>query len=122
MVRRWRSLRSLPLAAAAAASVALVAVWWTDLVLLWLQPALLGGGVLAFYLLIDRLSSRPREGELPAAASFTPTVPPLPGGASSAPLATPPPGAPASAQDATLVRPGGVRAGSGLEPQYSGGR
>ena len=35
---------------------------------------------------------------------------------------TSPPGAPASAQDATLVRPGGVRAGSGLEPQYSGGR
>jgi len=112
IVSRRRSLQSLPLAAAAAATVALVAVWWTDLVLLWLQPALLGGGVLAFYLMIDRLSRRRVEGEPAPGSHYLPSTAALP----------PTPVAPTNPQDATLVRPSGGRQGSGLEPQYSGGR
>ena len=122
MVRRWQSLRSLPLGVAAAATVALAAVWWTDLVLLWLQPALLGGGVLAFYLLVDRLSRRPTETAVPRGALVVSMGSTLPAPPSPTAQTPPSPGAAASAQDATLVRPGGVRPGSGLEPQYSGGR
>jgi hypothetical protein len=122
LVRRWRKIRSLPLAAAAGAILALVAVWWTDLVLLWLQPALLGGGVLAFYLMIDRLSQRPSNEALPLGRLAPAHVSTGPAAQSPAPLPAPPLGATATAQDATLVRPGTVRPGSGVEPQYSGGR
>jgi hypothetical protein len=122
LVRRWRKIRSLPLAAAAGAILALVAVWWTDLVLLWLQPALLGGGVLAFYLMIDRLSQRPSSEALPLGRLAPAHVSTGPAAQSPAPLPAPPLGATATAQDATLVRPGTVRPGSGVEPQYSGGR
>jgi hypothetical protein len=122
LVRRWRKIRSLPLAAAAGAILALVAVWWTDLVLLWLQPALLGGGVLAFYLMIDRLSQRPSNEALPLGRLAPAHVSTGPAAQSPAPLPAPPLGATATAQDATLVRPGTVRPGSGVEPQYSGGK
>jgi hypothetical protein len=122
LVRRWRKIRSLPLAAAAGAILALVAVWWTDLVLLWLQPALLGGGVLAFYLMIDRLSQRPSSEALPLGRLAPAHVSTGPAAQSPAPLPAPPLGATATAQDATLVRPGTVRPGSGVEPQYSGGK
>ncbi|HBH52921.1 MAG TPA: hypothetical protein DDY91_13625 [Planctomycetaceae bacterium] len=112
LVSRRRSLQNLPLAAAAAAAVALVAVWWTDLVLLWLQPALLGGGVLAFYLMIDRLSRRRQDLESIAATSYLPATAAMP--LPSVPATNP--------QDVTLVRPGAPRPGSGIEPQYAGGR
>jgi hypothetical protein len=121
IVRRWRILRSLPLAAATGATVALAAVWWTDLVLLCLQPAILGGAVLAFYLLIDRLSLRSKD----VAQPLNGMVPSQ--GFPDSPLSSPgllahPSRPPASsAQDATLVRSGGGRSDSGLEPRYSGG-
>jgi hypothetical protein len=121
VVRRWRLFQSLPLAAATGATVALVAVWWTDLVLLCLQPALLGGCLLAFYLLIDRLSQRTNDGSR-SASGLVPR-PGLAGTAASTPAAPAQMsrGPTASAQDATLVRPGVVRTESMLEPRYSGG-
>jgi hypothetical protein len=94
LLLRVKRLRTLPVAVAAAALVAVASIGWTEAVLTLLQPILLGAGLLLFYKLIDSLASRGISAEPVARVT-------LPGQSSTV---VPAPFVPPGSHDYTAVR------------------
>ena len=113
ILSRWRFARSLPLLSLLAALAAFALVAHTETALLFLQPALLGGALLLFYGVIDRLVRRD--------APPPPVLAPVPTGFASTIVAPPNPGAPRSRSGVASSRPveAAAAASAAVEPRSS---